>query len=73
MGTLNTLSPLTLFVSLRERVEQHLERGGVAESGQNLHGGGVGQETFAPVHCLSGRKEGRKDRANIRQLPTLDG
>lgn len=45
--------PLTLLVSLREGVEQHLERGWVAEAGQNLHGGGVGQETFTPVHCLS--------------------
>lgn len=47
--------PLTLFVSLWQWVEQHLEGGRVIEACQYLHGCWIREETFTPIHSLEGR------------------
>lgn len=48
-------SHLTLFVSLWQWVEQHLEGGRVVKACEYLHGRGIREETFTPIHSLEGR------------------
>ncbi len=52
---------LTLFVSLWQRIEQHLEGGRVIETCKYLHGCGIREETFTPIHSLW--REGPQDKA----------
>ena len=46
-----------MFPALAHGVEQHLERGGVTEPREDLHGGGVWQEPLTPVHRLVGGRQ----------------
>lgn len=48
-------SLLTLFVSLWQWVEEHLEGGRVVKACEYLHGRGIREETFTPIHSLEGR------------------
>lgn len=57
---------LTLFMSLCQRVEQHLEGSGVAEACEYLHGCRIGEESFTPVYSLE-RKETKR---RLRTRPT---
>lgn len=57
---------LTLFMSLCQWVEQHLEGGGVAEACEYLHGCRIREESFTPVYSL----ESKDTKQRLRTRPT---
>lgn len=59
---------VTLFVSLQQRVEQHLECGGVIETRQDLYSCGVRKETFPSVYSLTGKEQ--RNKSAPEQQPT---